>query len=250
MKRFVVPVLALLIAVTSSAAELTLDEILAKHAAARGGLDRLHAVQSVRLTGTMSMHGADMPLTITKKRPEKMRLDFIAQGMTATHGYDGANGWQVMPFMGKKDAEPLAGEMLAQIREEADFDGALIDSAKKGYKIELLGKSDIEGTPAYKLHVTKDAMDRTVYLDADSFLEIRADGKRTMQGQETETETTIGNYQDVDGVLFAYSLEIKRKGQAGGQRINITKVELNPAVADELFTIPAKKTEAPAPKPQ
>ncbi|MBV8519106.1 MAG: hypothetical protein JO197_17050 [Acidobacteria bacterium] len=252
MKRnLIVLAVALSIAVTSSAAELTLDDILARNAAARGGLEKLHAVQTLRLTGTMSMHGSDVPLTITKKRPEKVRIDFTLQGMTGSRAYDGTTGWAVMPFMGKKDPEVLSGELLDQIREEADFDGAIVDAAKKGYKLELLGKSEIEGTPAYKLHVSKEGtVDRTLYIDADSFLEVRADSRRHMHGEDVETQTSIGNYQEVNGVLFAYSLEVKRAGQPGGQRINITKVEVNPVVADALFAIPAKTAEAPAAKPQ
>ncbi|MBV8519105.1 MAG: hypothetical protein JO197_17045 [Acidobacteria bacterium] len=240
---------ALCLAVTASAAELTLDEIIAKNVAARGGLEKIKAVQSIKYSGKMNMGGMEAPFTMSKKRPENMRVDFTIQGMTGSQAYDGSTGWMLMPFMGKKDAEPLSGDMLKDAKEQADFDGPFIDSAKKGYKVELLGKTEIEGSPAYKLKVTKDGDETLVYLDADSFLEIRMEGKRKMQGQDVETETTLGNYQEVNGMLFPYSMESKAKGQPGSQVITVEKIEVNPVMADDLFKMP-KKAEAPAAKPQ
>jgi outer membrane lipoprotein-sorting protein len=241
---------ALCLAVTASAAELTLDEILAKNVAARGGLDKIKAVQTIKYSGKMNMGGMEAPFTMSKKRPESMRVDFTIQGMTGSQAYDGSSGWMLMPFMGKKDAEPLSGDMLKDAKEQADFDGPFIDSAKKGYKVELLGKTEIEGSPAYKLKVTKDGDETLVYLDADSFLEIRMEGKRKIQGQDVETETTLGNYQEVNGMLFPYSMESKAKGQPGAQVITVEKIELNPAITDDMFKMPAKKVEAPPAKPQ
>jgi outer membrane lipoprotein-sorting protein len=241
---------ALCLAVTASAAELTLDEILAKNVAARGGLDKIKAVQTIKYSGKMNMGGMEAPFTMSKKRPENMRVDFTIQGMTGSQAYDGTTGWMLMPFMGKKDAEPLSGDMLKDAKEQADFDGPFIDSAKKGYKVELLGKTEIEGSPAYKLKVTKDGDETLVYLDADSFLEIRMEGKRKIQGQDVETETTLGNYQEVNGMLFPYSMESKAKGQPGAQVITVEKIEVNPTLADDLFKMPVKKAEAPAAKPQ
>src|SRR5687768_4237967 len=99
---------ALLVAFSMQAAELTVDEILAKNAEAKGGLDKLRALNSIKYTGKMALGGGmEAPITMTKKRPEMMRMDFTFQGMTGTQAYDGATGWSVMPFMGKKDPEPM-----------------------------------------------------------------------------------------------------------------------------------------------
>jgi outer membrane lipoprotein-sorting protein len=242
---------ALLVAFSMQAADLTVEQILAKNAAAKGGVDKLRALQSVRFTGKMSMGPMEAPLTMTKKRPESMRVDFTVQGMTGTQAFDGTNGWMVMPFMGKKDAEALSGEMLKDLKEQADFDGPFLDPEKKGYKVELLGTEEVEGTKAYKLKLTRDGNDTIVYIDADSFLDIKTVSHRKMQGQEIETETSFGNYQEFGGLLFPTSIETKPTGAAaahgGHQAITIEKVELNPAVDAALFTMPVKKPEAAAP---
>jgi outer membrane lipoprotein-sorting protein len=238
---------ALLFAMSAQAADLTVDQILAKNAEAKGGLEKLRALKSVRFTGKMSLGGGmEAPIIMTKKRPENMRMEFTVQGLTGVQAYNGTTGWMVMPFMGKKEPEEMSADMLKDVKEQADFDGPYIDAEKKGYKVELIGKEDLEGTAAYKLKLTKDGNETLVWIDADSFLDIKTAGKRKMQGQEIESETTIGNYQEFEGLLFPTQLEMKAKGAPAGQTITIEKVEINPTVADDAFAMPkaAAKPEA------
>lgn len=236
---------ALLVACSLQAADLTIDEVLAKNTEAKGGLEKLRAVKTVRINGRMAMGGMEMPLIVTKKRDEKVRVEISLQGMTGIQAYDGAAGWQVMPFMGKKDPEAMSGDDLKQVKEMADFDGPFVDYAKKGHTVELLGKEEIEGTPAFKVKlVTKEGTESTVYIDAESFLEIKSVSRQKVQGQELEFESSIGNYQEVEGLLFAHSMEMKPKGAPAGRTITIEKVELNPAVADDVFAMPAVKPAA------
>ncbi|HEX2835587.1 MAG TPA: hypothetical protein VHW00_21420 [Thermoanaerobaculia bacterium] len=240
---------ALLFAVSMQAAELTVDEILAKNAEAKGGMEKLRSVNSMTMTGKMSFGPIEAPFVMTKKRPENMKVDFTVQGITGTQAYDGSTGWMVMPFMGKKDPEAMSGDELKAVKEQADFDGPFIDYAKKGNKIEFLGKGDVEGTPTYKLKlVTKEGTESTVYLDAESFLEIKIESKRKVQGQDVESETVIGNYKEVGGILFPFSVESKAKGMPGGQVITLDKIELNPALDDASFRMPVRKAEAEAVK--
>ncbi|HEY0143016.1 MAG TPA: outer membrane lipoprotein-sorting protein [Thermoanaerobaculia bacterium] len=223
----------------------TVDEILDKNAAAKGGWEKLRALKSVRMSGKMQMGGMEAPFVMVKSRPEQVRMEFTVQGMTGIQSYDGSTGWMVMPFMGKKDPEQMSGDMLKDLKEQADFDGPMVDYAKKGNKVELLGKEEIEGTPAYKLKLTTKAGDETiVFVDAESFLEIKMQAKRKIQGQEIEAETSLGNYQEFGGMLFPTSIEMKPKGAPAGQTITIDKIELNPTLAGEYFAMPkAAKAE-------
>ena len=250
MRKPLILAAALLCAFSLQAADLTVEEILAKNAEARGGLEKLAAVKSMRLTGKLSMGGMEAPFTMSKKRPEMVRMEFTIQGMTGVQAYDGSGGWMVMPFMGKKDPEAMSGDMLKELKEQADFDGPFIDYAKKGHKVELLGTSDVEGSPAWKLKLTtKEGSETTVYLDSETFLEVKMEAKRKMQGQEIEGETTLGNYQEVEGLLIPFSIEIKPKGAPAGQTITVDKVELNAAIEDAAFAMPAAPA-APTPAKQ
>lgn len=229
------------------AAAQTVDDIISKNVAARGGLDKIKAIQSVTFTGRMEAGpGIEAPFTLRVKRTNQMRLEFTVQGMTGTQAYDGKSGWQIMPFTGKTDAEPLSGDDLKDAEEQADLiDGPLIDYKTKGNQVELVGKEDLEGSPVYKLKVTLNNGDIDYdYIDARSFLEIKEDSKRTIRGSETEIEETLGDYKAVGGVMWPYAFEQTFKGTPQKQKFIIEKLELNTPIEDAVFKMPA-----PAPKP-
>jgi outer membrane lipoprotein-sorting protein len=253
MKRKIFASLFLAGLIGSAAWAQTVDEIIAKNVEAKGGLEKLKSVQSLRMTGKMMVGpGMEAPMVIETARPHKMRVEFTFQGMTGIQAYNGTSGWMVMPFMGKKDPEPMSADDLKQAEDQADIDGPLVDYKEKGHQVELLGKDEIEGTPVYKLKLTKKNGDvSTLYLDADSFLEIKAEGKAKVRGQEIEGETTFGDYKEVGGLVIAHSIQSKMKGGQGpGQTITFEKVEINPDLPASRFEMPAKPAETPAPKQQ
>jgi outer membrane lipoprotein-sorting protein len=228
----------------SSAQALTVDEVIAKNLEARGGKDRILAIRSLKMTGRMSLHsGMDAPYSLEWKRPNRMRIEFSVMGMTGIQACDGADAWAVMPFMGKTEPERMADEERNRLVESADVDGPLVDYRRKGHRIELLGKELIEGTEAYKLELTRKNGDKSfVYLDAETGLEIKEDGKTTMLGHEEEFESTFGDYKAVDGVLFAHFRVRKTKGaKANGQQVTIETVVLNPDEPEERFRMPVSK---------
>src|SRR5260370_30997298 len=81
------------------------------------------------------------------------------------------NGWGVNPFAENKDVQPMSAEDLKSISDEADFDGPLVDYKAKGNRIELAGKEDFDGKPAYRLKLTSQNGEARFYLfHASSFL--------------------------------------------------------------------------------
>ena len=236
-----------LLAVPASAQ--TVDEIIAKNLKARGGLDKLKSVQSIRMSGKMTVGpGMEAPFVIEMKRPKNVRLEITVQGMNIIQAYDGTTGWAVMPMMGKNDPEPMPAEEAKQAEEQADFDGPLVDYKEKGHKVELVGKEKVEGADAYKLKVTLKSGDvRYFFVEADSFLEIKAEGKRTARGSEIEFENSLGDYKDVGGLMIAHSLEMGPKGTPQKSKLTLDKVELNPTIDDARFKMPAKASPSPAP---
>jgi outer membrane lipoprotein-sorting protein len=237
----------------------TADEIINKHLAARGGKDKIKAVQSERITGKLVMgQGMEAPITMELARPNKMRMEFTLQGMTGVQAYDGKSGWSVMPFMGKTEPEAMSADDIKQAEDQADMDGLLVDYKDKGHQVEYVGKEDVEGTPAYKLKVTKKNGDVVnVYIDAESYMNIKEAGKVKVRGQEIEGQTNFGDFKTVDGLVFPFSIEQKAQGAPGGMVISISKIEVNPGVDASRFAMPAKaaapaaekKDEKKAPSP-
>ncbi|HTR25218.1 MAG TPA: hypothetical protein VMI10_14650 [Terriglobales bacterium] len=230
----------------------TVDDIIAKNIQARGGMDKIKSVKSIRTTATMTMGpGMEAPGVMVQKRPDMARLEFTIQGLTAVQAYDGSKAWQIMPFMGKKDAELMSADETKEMQETADLDGPLVDYKAKGHKVELLGKEKVEGTDAYKLKVTlKNGDVQTQYIDADSFLEIKEDTTRTVRGTDHEFESAIGDYKEVDGIIFPFAVETSAKGSDQKQKITISKIELNVPAEDAQFKMPPPAPAAPAGAPE
>lgn len=235
---------AALLVVPVAAEELTLDQIIERHDEALGGLDAWEGVKTARITGKMQMGGGQMeaPFKIMFKRPGKARMEFTLQGMTGVQATDGEIYWMVMPFMGSTDPEVMADDQAKQFQQQAEFESELMHWKEKGHQVELLGKTEVEGTPAYELKVTrKDGDESNVFLDAEYFIPIKVEAKRDIQGTEVEIETTIGDYKEVgDGLMFAHSLQTGAKGQPPQQTITIESVEIGADLGDDLFVMPEK----------
>jgi len=227
----------------------SVDDILAKHYEACGGLAKLKALNTMRVTGSMTMGpGMEAPITMERKRPGMRRMEFTIQGMTGIQAFDGAKTWSVMPFMGKKDPEVGTAEDNKNALDDADFDGALVDYKTKGHTIELMGKEPVEGADAYKLKVTKkNGNIEYDYLDAETYLLVKTEGKVKRRGTEMEGETTFSDYKDVDGLMQPFSMESGAKEMPQKQKLTFSKIELNVPLDDARFAVPAGATGGSAP---
>lgn len=250
MKRKTFACLLLGALLSASAWAQTADEIIEKNIEAKGGREKIKAMNTVRMSGKMVMgQGMEAPFILEMSRPNKMRMEFTLQGMTGVQAYDGTTGWMVMPFMGKKDPEEMPADQVKGMADQADFDGVLMDYKDKGHQVEYAGKEDLEGTPVHKLKVTKKNGDvNTIYIDAETFLDLKVTGKTKVQGQEIEAETVLGDYKEVGGVIFPHSMEQKAAGMPGGMVMTIEKIEVNPEIAADRFMMP--KMEKPEPVKQ
>lgn len=245
---------ALLAQAPPAAPQLTLEQVLAKHFEAQGGLAKMKAVKSRRVVAKLV--GAPVEITVTEqaKRPASFREDVLVQGQTQSSAYDGKAGWRVNPFAGyggSKAPEPMTADELASAQDRADMDGALVDWAAKGHTVELAGTESVDGSPAYKLKVTLKSGNREeIYLDADSFLEVKELNTTKVRGQEIKQEVVMGDYKEVDGLMVPFSLEVGMPGSPQRMKVQVQKVELNIPLDDAQFAMPAadKKAE-PAPAP-
>jgi hypothetical protein len=239
LRRFL-GVAALVAVVVVPASAQNVDEIIAKSFAAMGGIDKLKAVSTVRMTGKMLVGpGMEAPIVIETKRPKSLRVDISMQGMTIVQAFDGTTGWLLNPMSGKTTAEPLPSEMTKMVEEQADMDGALMDYKAKGHTAELVGKEMAEGTECYKIKLTEKDGDVTwYYFDIETFLGVKQDAKRTMRGTEVETETIMGGWKAVDGVMYPHSIDAGQKGSPQRQKMTVEKIEVNVPIDDARFKMP------------
>ena len=227
----------------AGAAELTLDQILAKHYEAMGGLEKLRALKTSRMTGKLTVSGGQMEgdIVVMIKSPNMSRTEVTMQGQTLVRGLDGKVGWQINPFTGSTEPETLSEAETSMALDNADLQGVLVDYATRGNKVELLGKEDVGGKSAYKLKTTrKNGRTETVFLDETTFLATKTMMTVPQQGQDIEMEVFTSGFSKVDGYTFPKSIEQKVGGQTMAM-IALDKVEVNVPLDDAQFKMPAKK---------
>jgi hypothetical protein len=225
----------------------SLDQILAKHIAARGGMAKIKAIRSLKSSGHITIGPMILDLTIENPR-RAFRSDTSIHGMTKTEAFDGARGWIIDPFTkgAVAEAEPMSADQLKQMVLQMDFDGPLVDYRRKGNRIALLGMQQVHGIDAYALKVSlKDGDELTTFIDAKTFMEIEDINNAVAQGKTMEVETSLGDYRPVNGVMLPFSLDIRPKGQAHGLKIILDKVEANASMDRARFKMPERKSSVP-----
>ena len=244
------PLLVLLAAVglfSPAVRAQTLDEIIAKNIQARGGIDKIKSVRSIRSSQKLNAGSFQAKVVQKNKRPDQVREEVSIQGLTQVQAYDGKTAWQINPFGGRRDPELLSQDDAKGLVVDADIDGPLVDYKQKGHKAELLGHDSVEGTDCYKIKLTlKNGDIRISYLDADSFLELKLETQTTIRGSIQENETYYGDYETINGLYFPFAIEAGQKGDPSRVKFTVEKVEINIPLEGAIFSMPVAKPEAKA----
>lgn len=260
----------------NSTPRLSADQIVARNVKARGGLKRWREVHAMTMSGKMdagkvrspdadkaaldrsqlkagvrralearAKGEADvattvqLPFVMEMQRPRKMRLEITFQNQTAVQVFDGVNGWKLRPFLGRDEAEPYTPDEMKAASQEQDLDGPLIDYAAKGTKVKLAGVEQVDGRNAYKLKLTlKNGAERYVWVDAKTFLDVKIDGNRRLDGKPHQVATYFHNYRSVGGLMVPFLLETRVEGIKDSEKIIIDKVALNPKLGNARFAKP------------
>src|ERR1700682_4395990 len=226
----------------------TVDEVIAKNIQAHGGMEKIKAVKTIRITGKFTQGSFRAAFAQENKRPDKVREEAIIQGLAGVQASDGKIGWQISPFGGRRDPELLSQDDLKTLQLDADIDGPLVDYKEKGHKAELVGHDSVEGTDCFKIKLSmKNGDVRYYYLDADSYLELKLEIQTTIRGTLQENELYYGDYEQVNGILYPFAVEQAQKGSASSAQISVEKIEQNIPLEDAHFSMPVSKPEAKAP---
>lgn len=226
-----------------SMGKLTAAQIVDRNVAARGGLEAWRSVSTLTLSGRLEAGGkknSELPFVMRMKRSHMSRLEIRFQDKTAIQVYDGKEGWKVRPFLGRDDAEPFTPAEAKAATAWEELDGPLVDYAKKGTRVELVGMEPVEEHKAYKLKLTmKNGEVRHVWVDAANFLELKMDGEpRKMDGKIRNVSIYFRDYKPENGLNVPHTLETVVDNSKLPHRMTIEKVAVNKPIEDALFAKP------------
>lgn len=235
---------ALAVATTALSAQ-TAEELVRKNIAAHGGIDKIKSIKSIRMSGKLQSGSFTAQIGREGMAPNLLRTTFTVQGMTEIDAYDGATGWKISPFEGRKDPELMGEDDLRQLQEDADFYGPLVDYQQKGNKVEYLGHDTVDGDDALKLKVTlKNGDLMYYYLDPETFLEIRVENVRYIRGAVQEDFREPGSYKLSGGVYYPFAADTGTKqNPLNTTKYTYDKIEVNVPMEKSHFEMPQSKGE-------
>ena len=235
---------------------LTAAQIVERNVAARGGLAAWQAARTMVWRGSMGAGGStyavvtpkgkleqkereeiQLPFRLEFKRPLKSRLELDFNGQTAVQVYDGSAGWKRRPYLGRNNWDAFTPDELKQAAVEPGIDGWLMGYAAKGTRIEAAGTAMVEDHAAYKLKVTrKDGQVRRVWVDGQSFLEIKQDGDpRKLDGKPHAVAVYLRDYRNDRGLMIPHVQETVVEGVKKTEKVTIASVTVNPQLDDARF---------------
>ncbi len=225
----------------------TVDEIVQKHIDALGGRDKLKAVNSIKMTIKGRAQGFEFPVEMLSKKNGSMKTVTTIQNMKMIQAYDanGKTGWYINPMMGDKKPQKMNEDQVLQLQEQGGkMESDLLDYKEKGFTAEYLGKEDMDGEEVYLIRLTKKNGNITYYyIDVLSNLILKEKTKAKMKDKEFEAETYYSNYQTVDGITAAASIENMSGGVLAFQ-ITVEKIEYNLQLDDKEFVMPDANANA------
>jgi outer membrane lipoprotein-sorting protein len=229
---------------TSVAHAQTVDDIIASNLKSKGGLEKIKATQTVRMSGSVvarDMMGRDVngTMTMVAKRPNLMRRDAELGGQRVVNAFDGTSLWMAM---GTMPPQQLPNTQTAYARQDAEFDSVFVDYKDKGTRIDLVGKETVADTPVYHLKVTKKGgPPQDYYLDAATGLEKRISvAAQTPDGSSVVNVTDFSDYRSVEGSMVPFVLRQRQNGTIVATT-TLDKVEFNVPIEDAYFKMPATK---------
>jgi outer membrane lipoprotein-sorting protein len=238
-------------ACTGVAQAQTVDEIIAKYFENTGGVEKWKAVQNLKMTAKGKQGAMEFPLTIFQLKDGRQLTSFTLQGKDIKQGvYDGHSLWS-HNFSNMK-AEKSDAEATENFQQDlGEFPDPFLNYKERGLKVELLGKEKVDGTETFKIKLTKKPIkvdgtptDNIVfyYFDAENFVPLMSESEvKSGPGKGMIIQNKMSDYQEVNGLMFPFSMAQGAKGQPGGFQIAVSKIEINAPVDDKEFAFPEEK---------
>lgn len=225
---------ALLLAALPAAADMTLDEVLAKHVEARGGQDAWNAVENLRATGTYDAFSKSGALTRVQTREGLFRMEYHLDTYPVTKAHDGSVAWWVNT-MREPGPKKVSGADLQVFERELDFPNALFHAEK--YEASYAGPTDFDGMEVLQIDLKRaDGSEESWYLDPDSFLEVALDSPGSDFGRPATMRTFFDDFRQVGDVTIPFYIESQWYTRLRVQ--NLENVEFNVELDAEQFKMP------------
>lgn len=210
---------------------ITAETLLTRHRAASGAAASLAAIDSLSMRG--NAEAGDMRFTVheRRKRPGKIRTEFVIDGQTIVQASDGSDAWWQDPVMGSGKVEAMPDAYGQGFRRMADLDDFYLPPDHPDVTFTYLGKhEEADGRVLHEVQVGyADGASHSRFFDQESGLYVR---KKT-SGPNGEVIADFSDFRAVGGVLIAFRVELSLD-----QRFIYHEAMVNEVMLDTLFERP------------
>lgn len=217
------------------------NEIIDNYAKAAGGMEQWDKIKAIEMKAKINQMGMEFPAVMLMKDPNMFKTEINVMDKNIVFAFDGKEGWNINPFQGSGKPEKMSEEESKKMADENNMKSDLMFYKKNESKVELLGSEELEGTPVYKVKMTKKSGDEvTYYIDKDSYL-IVAERTKAKSGETAgiEVDQFFSDYKQVGDVIMPHFMEQKANGQSI-MKTTITEIKLNLEIDNKLFAFPTK----------
>lgn len=188
--------LACVLALALGCRKPTLESVVAQIVEAQGG-EKLKTIKSIKKSGKLvrfkGREGEMLKLVHFAVRPNKMRQEMSLRGAKIVQACDGTFVWLIDSSSASLSPRIIPKDQLSELIQSLfwvsspDFDGPFVDSAEKGYNLELMMDEKLNGTPVHVVKVTnKRGKVETYYVDAESGLILKVRSKEKFRAKGLE----------------------------------------------------------------
>ena len=216
----------------SVSTDVSAEGIVTNYINSIGGRDRLEKVESIEISGNanLNMQGQSFVLEFysLKNNQNQSLATVTAGGMMVQksvfnkyQGYNEVNGQRI----------PLTDSEL----ESAIIDSALFSELNYDFStIELIGTSIVNDEKVYEIKITDN---KTEYYSIESGLKVKELETAEVEGNQIVVETTINDYEEVNGVLIPSEINqvTPTLPIPGGITIKFSRIKLDVKTSDSDF---------------
>jgi len=201
---------------------MTAEKVVNNYLNAIGGKDKVMAVKTTMMTANATIQGTPLVMTMKASLPNKTSQVISVMGNVAQKSvFDGEKGYA--------EGRGQKIEMTAEQITEAKAANSIFSDLNytKGTLVRI---EPLDGKNAIVLKFN----DTEVFYDMTSWLKVKEVKKvKTPDGQEVEVPTNFGDYKEVKGIKFPFSI-----GQKMGPmdlNFEIKEIKINEGVSDADF---------------
>ena len=218
------------------------DELIVKIRMAKDPNGVLQRVDTKVVKGTFrtDTKRKPMPMTLTFKKPGKMRVDVETPSGKFVKVYDGKTGWSFFP--GNK-LKILSGTALDETKLQAKLLSPGMKLSEIFETIKLDGESEVAGRKCYKLVGQPKKIFNSdpisIFVDKETNLILkREEVIHTAKGKRLQVSTLFNDYRSAGGVMMARNIISYVEDDIA--EFNVDSVVWDENVNDSFFSVPSK----------